>query len=122
MRDGEWSSKSDNASGAPKRGMASIEQVLKRWLKDNKVAARTESSEVAGEQAIYGEWKEIVGPEIAARTRIVDVRRGEIIVEVDSAALLNELSTYYSREILDSIREREPFRGIHKIRFKAGAF
>ena len=37
MGDGEWSSKSGNASGAPKRGMASIEQVLKRWLKDNKV-------------------------------------------------------------------------------------
>jgi predicted nucleic acid-binding Zn ribbon protein len=101
---------------APRGGLAPIDEILKRWLKQNKATKRV------NEGAIFSRWKDIVGDAIADRTRIVDVIHGELIVEVDSAALLNELSTYYRREILESIRQIDEFQGIHKLRFRAGSF
>ena len=94
----------------------SIEDALRRWLKRSKARHRT------SKEAIYARWSEIVGEELAARTRPVDVRSGELIVEVDSAPLLNELSTYCKEEILGSLHALEEFRAIHAIRFRAGAF
>ena len=100
----------------PRGEMTSIDKVLKRWLKENKVSARVD------EDSIFQRWKEIVGDEIASRTRVIEVGGGELVIEVSSAPLLNELSTYYRQEILESIRKIEEFRGIHKLRFRAGSF
>ena len=96
--------------------LTSIDKVLKHWLKQNKVSARVD------EKSIFQRWKEIVGDEIAACTRVVEVSGGELVIEVSSAPLLNELSTYYRQEILESIRKFEEFTGIHKLRFHAGSF
>lgn len=106
---------------APRGGMAPIDQIIKRWVKQNKVSRRLD------DKAVFGRWndalwKRIVGDEIAGRTRIVDVVRGELIVEVDSAPLLNELSTYYRQEMLESLRAVKEFQGIHKLRFRTGSF
>lgn len=107
-----------NAQKSPRkntRGLASIEDILRRWLK------KTRASRRAGEHAIFGRWKEIVGEAIAARTRVVDVVGGELIVEVSSAPLLEELSTYYRKEILESLHGIEELRGIQTLRFRAGS-
>jgi len=85
-------------------------------MQQNKVAKRVT------ENAVFARWKGIVGDAIAVHTRIVDVIHGELIVEVDSAPLLNELSTYYSGEILESLRQAEGLPRIHKLRFRAGSF
>ena len=50
------------------------------------------------------------------------MKAGLLIVEVDSAALLNELSTYYREEILESLRRVEGFPILREIRFRAGTF
>ena len=100
----------------PRGEMTSIDKVLKHWLKLNKASARVD------DEAIFQRWKDIVGEEIAACTRVVEVGGGELVVEVSSAPLLNELSTYYRQEILESIRKIEEFRGIHKLRFHTGSF
>jgi hypothetical protein len=41
---------------------------------------------------------------------------------VNSAPLLNELSTYYAPQILESLHEAEEFRTVHRLRFRAGCF
>ena len=85
-------------------------------MKENKARSRS------AEHSIFGMWKEIVGPEIASHTRVIDVQGGQLTVEVDSAPLLNELSTYFRKDILESIRQVEELRGVHSLRFRAGAF
>ncbi len=97
------------------RGEASLADLLKRWMKEARVADRLDPD------SLFQRWKEVVGEEIASQTRILSAERGELLVEVGSAALLNELSTYRRHEILASLAEREEFRGIRKLRFKAGS-
>ena len=99
-----------------KHGMAPIEEIIDRWLRANKIPQRLDK------QSVFSRWKEVVGEEVGAQTRPVDIRSGELIVEVNSAPLLNELSTYYSQEILESLQQIEEFRKIHAIRFRAGSF
>jgi predicted nucleic acid-binding Zn ribbon protein len=101
---------------APRGGLAPIDEILKRWMKQNHVARRV------SDKAIFVRWKEIVGDEIASHTRVVDLDHGELIIEVDSSPLLNELSTYYRSEILESLRQAEGIQKVHKLRFRAGSF
>jgi hypothetical protein len=98
------------------RGGEYLTDLLKRWLRKNHVRERADPS------AAYNLWKEVVGEEIAARTRVVDMSQGELVVEVDSAPLLNELSTYYRSEILETLKGHEEFKGVQKLRFRAGTF
>jgi len=93
-----------------------VRDILSRWLEDNKAPKRI------NDKSIFQRWQEIVGPMIAECTRVVDLRAGELLVEVSSAPLLTELSTYYRQEILESVRKFEEFRGIHRLRFRAGSF
>lgn len=117
MRSGPRQSAAQGA-GKPqkKQGEAHVSEILKKWLKHNRVSERLE------EGNCFSRWKEVVGEDLAQNTRVVEVRNGEMIVEVSSAPLLNELSTYFREEILDALREREEFRGVHKLRFRAGSF
>lgn len=93
-----------------------IRDVLDRLLKQNNAKQRTDPA------SLFGKWKEIVGETIAARTRVIDVRRGELVVEVNASPLLNELSTFHYKDILSSLSSCEEFRGVRSIRFRAGAF
>lgn len=72
-------------------------------------------------EGLFQRWKEVVGDEIASQTRIVSAEKGELVVEVGSAALLNELATYRKQEILEALAAREEFRGIRRLRFRAGS-
>lgn len=101
---------------APRGGLASVEEILKRWLKANR-------SQKRAVQADMGDaWKKVVGEEIGLHTRVADLSKGELVIEVDSAALLTELSTYYRQGILESLRQVPEFQGVQKIRFRSGAF
>ncbi len=96
--------------------MGSLVDLVKQWMKENKVEERLES------ESVFSLWSKVVGEEIGSHTRVVHLHGGELLVEVDSAPLLNELSTYYRQEILESLREHEEFRGVHSLRFRAGSF
>lgn len=98
----------------PSVEMDSVADLLDKWLKKNKVKQRVDPA------SLFGRWRDVVGEKVARRTRVVDVRSGELIVEVSSSALLNELSTYYRQEILDSLRGVEAFRSVKRIRFRLG--
>jgi len=57
---------------------------------------------------LHRAWEEVVGPEIAAQTRIVGFVRHKLYVEVTSAARRHELSAFYKRQILDELRQQVP--------------
>lgn len=97
-------------------GLASIQDILKRWLKDHKVSRHCNID------ILTQRWNVIVGSPIANHSRLAEFSHGELLVEVNSAALLNELSTYYRKEILESLRPFDEFRGIQRIRFRPGSF
>ena len=105
--------RSNEASG---KGPEVLEDILRRWLKENSLDT------TLGRAQLESCWKDTVGDEVADRTRIVDLRGGTLVVEVDSAPLLGELSSYYREEIMSSLRQSEGFPNFQNIRFRAGNF
>ncbi len=104
-------------SRIPKKvGLESIQGIIDRWLRKNQVRARL------APDSVYQKWKEVVGDEVAQRTRVVDVTGGVLVIEVDSGPLIHELSTYYKNEILESLRALEEMPNLRDIRFRAGTF
>jgi predicted nucleic acid-binding Zn ribbon protein len=92
-----------------------IGKILKRWMSRNRIRERV------SDQSVFGRWKDVVGPEIAAATRVVRLAGGVLTVEVSSAPLLNELATYHREEILSSLQAIEGMGDVRQIRFRAGA-
>lgn len=105
--------RSNEAGG---KGPEVLEDILRRWLKENSLDT------TLGRAQLESCWKDTVGDEVAERTRIVDLRGGTLVVEVDSAPLLGELSAYYREEIMSSLRQSEGFPNFQNIRFRAGNF
>ena len=75
-----------------------IADLLKRVLGDRKFRQGVRQAE------IKLRWEEIVGPEIAARTRPVHLSRGRLLVECDHDVWRTELS-FLKPEILKRIAE-----------------
>lgn len=98
------------------KGPEILEVILRRWLKKHNIDA------TLGRDEIDRCWEDTVGIEIAGRTRVVDLRGGTLVVEVDSAPLLGELSAYYRKEIIQSLRQSVDFPNLRDIRFRAGSF
>ena len=69
-------------------GQAFLGDALRRFLKDSGLGAQMRDWKV------YDAWREVLGPELSLRARAVAFRRGELIVEVESAAHLQELKTF----------------------------
>ena len=60
---------------------------------------------------------EAVGPRHAGHVRLVAVRGGAALIEVDSPARLQELRTYAGGRILERLRREAPRAGIARLRF-----
>ena len=65
-------------------------------------------------------WPEVVGPAVAARTRVASVEEGRIRVEVESAALRHDLATFRRAEVLKGLRERLPDLRIREVSYRLG--
>ena len=98
------------------KGPETLEAILSRWLKKNQINA------TLGREQIDRRWEDTVGMEIAEKTRVVDLRGGTLVVEVDSAPLLGELSAYYREEIIQTLRQGDDFPNLREIRFRAASF
>lgn len=85
---------------------------LNEYLKDSGVLRRKKAGPA------FAAWDEAVGPNIAGRARAVSFRRGELIIEVDSTALLSELRGFASEDLrtrADALLEGDTIR---KLNFK----
>jgi predicted nucleic acid-binding Zn ribbon protein len=65
-------------------------------------------------------WADVAGPEIAAHTRLGSLRRGVLEVQVGNAVLLQELSHFHKRRLLEQLRRRLPEQPLTDLRFRAG--
>lgn len=67
-------------------------------------------------------WEDAVGPEYAARTRVLGHKRGILEVEVQGAVLLQELTHFHKKKLLQRMRERLPNHTFTDVRFRAGTW
>ena len=65
-------------------------------------------------------WRDAVGPQGAAHTRVGALRRGVLEVVVDNAVLLQELAHYQKRRLLEQLRARLPKVTLTDLRFRTG--
>src|SRR5438093_441158 len=65
-------------------------------------------------------WAEAVGPEFAAQTRVVALRRGVLEVMVANGVLLQELAHFHKRRLLEGLRGRLSGITLTDLRFRAG--
>ena len=97
-----------------RRGFHPIGAAIKGFLRSAGLGSRLAHGR------IYGVWERALGVR-ALRTRIVAARRGTLEVEVDSAALLQELE--FDRRNLVLLLQAEvsqPF--VERIHFRLGSF
>jgi predicted nucleic acid-binding Zn ribbon protein len=65
-------------------------------------------------------WAEAIGPEKEAQTRVAGLRRGVLEIEVGNAVLLQELTHFLKRKLLEQVRLRLPGVTVMDLRFRAG--
>lgn len=68
---------------------------------------------------IWDIWQEVVGPQIADKTRPETLRNAVLVVSVSSSVWMQELS-FMKQKILDRISQRLAPGTIREIRFKLG--
>jgi len=91
--------KSDT-QGDRRGGVASMGEALGQFLRATGLERRM------GEQRALAAWSAALGPERAARARAVRYRSGELLVEVDSAALLQELKNFTGEGLRRAVNQR----------------
>lgn len=63
-------------------------------------------------------WQQVVGETVALHTRPIGYRRGVLIVEVDSAAWQQELTSFRKQKVLQRLAEECPRQKIHDVKFE----
>lgn len=53
-------------------------------------------------------WNKVVGEEIAALTKVKELKNGFLKIEVSNPALRSELEAFYSADLLVSLQEEKP--------------
>lgn len=66
----------------------------------DKVAKRFGTSSATALHGLFERWDELVGPGIAAHTKPVSLKNGQLLVEVDSNAWATQLR-YMTTELVD---------------------
>lgn len=93
-----------------------IGESLNEYLQASGLARAAEAS------AVFSAWRDSVTDEIARHTRVLGLRNNVLAVEVDSAALLQELSTFYRSQILEALKRKLSRSFICDVRFLLGNF
>ena len=100
----------------PERGPEPLGEILARLI-----AARGWGRRQARLQ-LERAWADALGPEHEPHTRVLNLRRGIVEVEVNSPVLMQELASYHKRKLLAKLRESLPNYTITDVRFKAGTW
>lgn len=89
--------------------------VLERLLKEKRFYEKSKFG------ALSGAWNEVVGDEIAARTKIVSYQHACLRVEVDSSILMQELSGFMQHTILQELQQISGGKDVAELRFCLGS-
>lgn len=68
--------------------------------------------------ALTALWEEMAGEAIASRTRISSFAGGELVIDVDSPALLHEMNGFLREQFLGGLRAAEGGRDVVSLRFR----
>jgi hypothetical protein len=85
--------------------------VLGRLLRELRIEERSR------EGALATAWDRAAGPELAARARPVSFRSGLLTVEVEGAALLQEVRGFRARALLAALKSDPGGGKVREIRF-----
>ena len=86
-------------------------EVLGRVLKDLRIEERSR------EGALASAWDRVAGAALSSRARPVAFRAGLLTVEVDGAALLQEVRGFRAGALLDALRAEPGGERVREIRF-----
>jgi hypothetical protein len=99
-----------------RRGVASMQDAMRAFLRDSGLAKQMR------QWPVYEAWMHVVGRDIARRAKPVQFIRGELCIEVDSAAHLHELMNFTGeryRELANAhLRERIGKQEIQRVVFR----
>lgn len=93
--------------GGPER----VGDILARILAERGLLAEKEQNE------ILLAWREVVGPRIAAHTKVKSFRGGVLTVGVDSAPLRQELTLFQKDELTRALKVRLAGRPVERLEF-----
>jgi hypothetical protein len=98
----------------PGRGPEKLDEILSRLFTARGLGRRQ------GRLHLEKAWLEAAGKEAAAQTRVGNLRRGVLEITVGNAVLLQELTHFHKRRLLEQLRQRLPGTTITDLRFRAG--
>jgi len=93
-------------------GVCSISEALSRFLRTSRLDRRRRAHEV------FAAWNETLGPPTADRARAVRFQDGELVVEVSSATLLQELANFTGDRHRRAANRRLGGDLIHRVSFQ----
>lgn len=102
----------ERAEPPPDGDAVAIEQIVPAVLKSAKLEPSWQ------EQSVVEKWGEIVGPQIAAQTRPVQLQNGVLTVSVSHPIWLSELERFHKETILRRIKEQCPASRVTRLRFQ----
>lgn len=73
-----------------------------------------------GLKALRDAWPALVGEAVAKRSRIAAYHRGEIVLEVSSSALRQDLGIFRREQLLKSLQEALPETPISGLKCRVG--
>jgi hypothetical protein len=97
---------------ADRKGVASIDDAVKSFLRASGIGAKL------GPWPVYQAFLEAAGAAFARRARPVRFARGELVVEVDSAAHLAELQSFLGAELRVKTNQILGAENVRKLSFK----
>jgi hypothetical protein len=100
----------------PRRGgVAPLGRAVSQFLAASGLGAKMRDLKV------HEAWREALGPELAPHAISVDFRRGELVVEVDSAAHKHELVSFTGEQYRQEANRRLGDNRIRRVSFKLRA-
>jgi predicted nucleic acid-binding Zn ribbon protein len=73
-------------------------------------------------QQLEDAWQKVIEPAHEPHTRVAGLRRSVLEIEVNDAVLLQELSSFHRRKLLEKLKLALPSSGIKELRFRAGTW
>jgi len=67
---------------------------------------------------VYEAWRNVLGEDLARRARAVDFRRGELVIEVESATHMHELSNFTGEQYRRRVNQELGRETVHRLSFK----
>jgi predicted nucleic acid-binding Zn ribbon protein len=98
----------------PERGPEGLGEILSRLFTARGWGRRQ------GRLHLERAWEEAAGQDVAQQTRVGALRRGVLEVTVANAVLLQELTHFHKRRLLEQLRVKLPSTPITDLRFRAG--